>query len=367
MSNAFSSFLLALLILVSCNNAPIENNTDTESFTLEATLTNIPDSTLFYLKDPTSTMLDSAYVVNGKLALSSQLKTTAPQKLTLYTIEPEFIYTLLLVGNDQVTFKADKSDFPWNIDLSGSVHQDEAEKFNQIEFQRQRLSAALRSNYEQDEALLSEQLKRLSDSLDHEIIQLLKANFNSYAALNRFKYYKDAFSTKELSALYAQLDDALKETVFAKAVKLQSEFPKPEVGDPYYDYRATNQYGNTVALSDTKDKYLLLHFSSLACYGSQLSLPELKALHNKYPDALDIVSISADLDQELWKNHVKRDSITWNYLWDGKGDYSDACIKYWEKGTPNYVLIAPDRTILERWWGYREGLLKETVGKHLNT
>ena len=360
------SILFFTLIFNGCINKVSNKENNKGEFTLNATLTNIPDSTLFYLKDKAGITLDSTFVINGKIFLKSNLNSKSPEELMLLTMSPEFIYTLLLVRNEQVSFKADKSDFPWGIDMIGSKYQDNAEKFNKIEYQRQLLGKDLKSIYGSDDKVLSKKLKTLSDSLDTETVKLIKENFNSYAALSRFKYHKSSFSTEELSILYKKLDNELKETTIGKAVKLQSEFPKPEVGDRYYDYSAMNKNGETFSLSNVKNKYMLLHFSSLACYHSKLSLTELKELQSSYIDDLEIISISTDIDKESWENHVTRDSITWNYLWDGKGNYSDAYVKYWEVGTPNYVLISPEKIILERWFGYRDGIIKENVEKYLN-
>nr|WP_321236209.1 DUF4369 domain-containing protein [uncultured Psychroserpens sp.] len=357
--------LILLLILTSCKNE-INPKNKKKQFTLEATLLNIPDSTLFYLKPLSNITVDSAYVVNGHLSMKGQLKSKQPELLTLLATAPEFIYTQLIVENENVTFTADKKDFPWNIDMSGSIHQDEAEKFYQIRYQRQRLKNELTLIHNSDKKVLTKQLTELSDSLDNITMSLLKREFNSYAALDIFKNYKTKFSNKELTSLYEKLDPELRETESGKAVKLQSKFSKPKVGDKYYDYKAINQKGDTVVLSGITDKYILLHFSSLSCYGSQLSLPDLKKIYKNSTNDLDIVSISTDVDKERWQDHVIRDSIPWHYLWDGKGNYNDAYVKYWEIGTPNYVLISPDRIILERWYGYADGLIEEKLVKHIN-
>jgi peroxiredoxin len=338
-----------------------------EIFSLEANLTNIPDSTLFKIQDMSNVMIDSAYVIDGKLSLKGVLNNQHPEKLFLSAMiqeSQEFIYTMLLVGNETINFKADKKDFPWNINATGSIHQDEAEKFNHINFQKQEIIKELRQKFSSDEVLLAQKISTVSDSLDNATIDLIKANFNNYAALNSFKYHKTKFSNEELSKLYDDLDQELKETDAGKAVKLQSEYPLPKVGGEYYDYSAINQFGDSLALSQVEEKYILLHFSSSACYGSQLSLPELKGIHQEHESDLEIISISTDISKEQWQNTVKTDSIPWNYLWDGKGDFSEAVIKYWEVGTPNYVLISPEKVILDKWYGYRTGIFDEKLGKY---
>jgi peroxiredoxin len=357
--NLFLTFLLSL-ILASCKN-------EKKLFTLKANLTNIADSTFFYLRgSDTNTILDSAYVVNGSLSLKGQLNQNRPERVTIYSENPEFIYIVLLVENEHVTFNADKKDFPWNINVSGSIHQDEAEKFNKITYQKQYLKKELKQVYGSDKKLLSKKLTQLIDSLDNITIELIKENVNSYAALESFRNNKLKFSNEELVRLYNMLDPKLKETLFGKAVKVQSEYYKPKVGDNYYDYSAMNKNGESLALSDIKDKYILLHFSSIGCPYNKASMPELKELYNTYNDRLEIVSISSDSNKEQWQNHIKRDSITWPYLWNGKGDYDDAHVKYWIKGTPNYVLISPDKIILERWFGYRNGLIGEKLNSYFD-
>lgn len=353
------------VVLLSLCKDSLDNN----SFSLQANLTNVTEGTLFMLKSwDSNTKIDSAYLTNGSLYLQGQLNQHYPEKLFLYATDAksqEFIYTNIISGNEQLTLSADKKDFPWNIDISGSIHQDQAEIFNQIEYQRQSISKALKETYEFDPSMLTDKLEMASDSLDEVMVELIKQNFNSYAALNSFKYYKNMFSNEDLISLYATLDSDLKKTKSGKAIKLQSEYSFPDVGDHYYDYEALNQHGETISLSGIKAKYILLHFSSAACYYSQQSLPELKLLHKAHQHDLEIISISEDESKEDWLQTISRDSIPWSYLWDGQGSFGEAVIKYWQVGTPNYVLISPEKVILERWFGYGEGIIEEKIKKHL--
>lgn len=355
--------LILIIVLTSCIQ---EKKTEEKRFTLEANLTNIPDSTLFRLNTLSNKTLDSAYVVNGHLSMKGQLMSQHPEKLILLSTVPEFIYTQLLVENENIIFTADKKDFPWNIDTSGSIHQDEAERFNQIEYQKQKLTRELNLKSNLNKEVASKKAKKITDSLDLVIAELIKKNVNSYAALSRFKYYKTDFSNEELKILYSKLDSKLQETPAAKAIKLQSEFSNPKVGDTYYDYKAITQNGETLSLSEIKNKHILLDFSSFNCYGSQLALPELKKLYKTFGDQLEIVSISTDIDKSQWQNHVKRDSILWPYIWDGKGDYNEGYVMYWANGTPYYILISPDKIILEKWWGYGKGIFNEKVANYLD-
>lgn len=349
-----SYFLLILCIAV------ISCKTKKNHFTINANLENISNGTLFYLESwDTRKIIDSAYVYNGSLSLEGKL--THPENLFLYatdSLSKEFIYTNLLIGYENIHFNATKQDFPWNIDASGSVSQDLAEKFNQLEYQKQNITKHLKEVFDnKNKELLAEQLNQVSDSMHKGKIKLIKENF---------KYYKTHFSTEELTNLYQKLSSELKQSKYGKAIKIQIEYPAPNVGDVYYDYSALNQNGNTVSLSQIKDKYILLHFSSAACYPSQKSLPEQKHLYKNFKEKLEIVKISQDSDKEVWKKSIEKDSIPWTNLWDRKGAFSNAVLKYGTIGTPNYILISPDKIILEKWFGYEDGIIKDKIEKYLN-
>ena len=179
-------FSLLVAVIFACNPGP-------EGFTVNVHVTGISDGTIFYLKKwRDNVIIDSSYTSNGSFTFKGRISN--PESFLLHAtdaITKQFIYTNLLIGNESVTINADKKDFPWNIDAIGSESQDVAEKFNHIEYQRQELSKQPGSN-----------TKNISDSLHNLKVKMIKENFNSYAALVNFKYYKDHFPTGELSDLY---------------------------------------------------------------------------------------------------------------------------------------------------------------------
>jgi len=368
MKTNFIVILTLSLVVNSCNKSKKTTfSAKKESFILEASLTNIPDSTLFFLKNASKNItIDSAYVINSELSLKGQLyQNDIPENLTLLSTSPEFIYTKLFVKNgEHIRFSADKKDFPWNIDVSGSIYRDQEEKFHQIKYQEQERVKKLNSKYGLEKEILVKRIAEVKDSISNIRLALIKKEINSYSGLKNFNYDKDKFSEEELKTMYSQLNASLKETPTGKSIKLLSQYPKLEIGDTYYDYSALNSNGNTMTLSQIKNKYILLHFSSIACPYNKASIPKLKEMYANNRDKLEIISISIDRNKEDWQNHIKRDSIPWPYLWDGKGNFNDANIKYRKDGTPNYVLLSPEKKILESWFGYGQGIFKDKFGDY---
>lgn len=348
-------------------------NTEPAGFTINARVADVSDGTIFYLMNwDDNTVIDSSDVRNGTFYLKGHLSGT--KNLLLHatdSLTKEFIYTNLIIGNENVTIAADKSDFPWNINVSGSQSQDIAEKFNRIEYQKQQRTKYIRESFDGplagtgEEERAKNRIKQVSDSLDETKIELIKTHFNSYAALINFKHYKNHFSSADLTGLYETLSPELKRTAYARAIKTQIEYPPRQIGEAYYDYKSVNQTGDTVSLSQINNKYILLHFSSAGCYYSQQSLTELRDIYKRYKDKLEIVKISEDISKDVWKQSIERDSIDWTNLWDGNGEYNDAVIKYGTIGTPNYILISPAKIILDKWFGYSPGTIREKLEEHL--
>ncbi|MEM6723406.1 MAG: TlpA disulfide reductase family protein [Bacteroidota bacterium] len=340
-----------------------------DQFSIDARLENIADSSEFFLKAlADDIMIDTAMVMNGQLHFEGVLD--GPQAFMLYSIEKgtsSFLYTFLFLGNEAVQFQADKADFPWNIDVNGSPHHDVAEHFHQLEYEEDELIELTRASYsEASKEDLNATIDAMIDSLDRLKRAAVKAHFNSYAGLFYYKYHKDNFSRKELPELYEKLSPGLRQTIEAQALKTQINFPPPAIGDDYYDYAAIDQNGDTTALSSIQDKYILIHISSDACRYSMASIPELKALYVSEQEQLEIVEISTDTNKEQWQASIEKDSINWTNLFDPRGDFNDAVTKYGTIGTPNYILISPEKKVVEQWFGYGgDGDITEKLEKYL--
>lgn len=76
---------------------------------------------------------------------------------------------------------------------------------------------------------------------------------------------------------------------------------------------------------------------------------------------IPLLDFNTDTKKEVWLSSLKRDSVSWNSLWDGKGSYSETYIKYGINGVPTFYLFAPDGKVIDKWIGYGEGSLENKV------
>jgi len=343
-----------------------------KGFIISGNVNGFADSSMIYLKSwSTGDLLDSAWIKNHQFTLKGKIN-SAPDNLLLYTSENgKFTYTNLLIGNEEVNLSGNIKDFPWNVNVTGSPSHNVLVKIHQINYQKELKKAeldiyldALPDSIQQvEKEMVQKKKKAFEDAANNQKIAFIKNNFNSYAALVHFKYHKNSFNQDTLLALYNQLPEELKQTKYGKAINMQLNYPAPEIGDDFYDFSAFDIQGNEHTLSEITNKYVLLHFSHAACFPSIRSLVELKKIYEKHQDSISIVKFSLDLKKEDWIRSVERDSIPWLNLWDGKGDYSPAVVKYGTIGTPHYFLISPGRKVVSKWFGYEKGMIEDEIRK----
>lgn len=104
--------------------------------------------------------------------------------------------------------------------------------------------------------------------------------------------------------------------------------------------------GGVVELGDFAGKYVVLDFWATWCPPCRASVGELQELTQKYPrEKLILISISADRDEEEWKNFIARKNMEWMHYRDANGMVLRA---FRVHALPTYILIDPEGIIRQR-------------------
>lgn len=172
-------------------------------------------------------------------------------------------------------------------------------------------------------------------------------------------------SMNAVMTLYNRLPDKWKNT--DDGAEIGTIVYPPEAvheGEPMADGDLFDLRGNVHHLADFKGKYVLLDFWSVGCGPCLQSIPEMKEIAEAYKDTLVVVSLSLDR-KDIWQQESAKHGITWHNLNDLQGN-SGISARYGVSTIPHYVLISPSGMMLGKTIGYREGKLKEFVGKYLD-
>lgn len=126
----------------------------------------------------------------------------------------------------------------------------------------------------------------------------------------------------------------------------------PDIIMPTYD-------GKNMGLADISSDYTLLVFWSTSCSHCTEMLPALKQVYEKKKsNSLEVLAISFDTDQKIWQSFLKQGNYSWLNYSDLKGWNSDIAKAYNIQGTPTYLLLNKDKTVI-----YKPATLEEIVVK----
>lgn len=170
------------------------------------------------------------------------------------------------------------------------------------------------------------------------------------------------YSHKELVyPLYARLSEADRKSTVGREITTYIKMVEPvKVGDHMVDGTLYDTEGNTHHLSEFEGKYILLDFWNLGCQPCMEALPEMEEVSRMYKGKLELVSICGAA-KNRWKKFVAEKKLT-GHQWNELREVNDGLAAvYGVKGVPHYVLISPERKVIDSWMGYRKHILKEKM------
>jgi thiol-disulfide isomerase/thioredoxin len=364
--NPFLS-LIFIILAFSCQTE--------KGYVITVNITGLPDSTLFYLQDPsTQENLDTATLILGKMEFRGRFAETPVEVFLMSAGNDPFIYTYMLIGNEDVKIEGDMKDFPFKVQITGSKTQDDRNILT-----RQTADLDVKRNamvehfftlpemeQEKQGKQFGTQLDRI-DSITHALkVGFVQKHYNTFAGLLTLWELKKSLPKDTVQAILSKLPPDLKNHKYATGIEAYMKNDVLQIGDLYRDFEAENPEGKPVKLSEILDRNVLLDFTSAGCGPCILAAEELRQIDSTCSDSLRIVSFNVDSKKDSWLSSLKRDHITWTSMWDGKGVFSDTYIVYGVSGYPTFVLINSNGKIINWFVGYGKGSLFEKLNRYRN-
>lgn len=191
------------------------------------------------------------------------------------------------------------------------------------------------------------------------IMNFVRENPTSYVTAMKLLEHYIWFDENEIERIYEQFPVSLKATSYGRVIKRKLDAGRPyRIGMQAADFKKKEMNGKWVSLSEWKGKYVLLDFWGSWCGPCRASHPHLKELYQRYGNRMVFVNIAQenvkDLGeaQELWKNAVREDGLTWTQVLNNEGrEECDLLNLFHITSFPTKILIDPDGKIAGRYVG----------------
>jgi len=120
------------------------------------------------------------------------------------------------------------------------------------------------------------------------------------------------------------------------------------IGTTAPDITLPTPQGDTISLSQTRGKYVLVDFWAAWCRPCRVENPNLVKAFDKYHDkGFTIFSVSLDRNRQSWIKAIEEDGLgKWYHVSDLRGWQSQAAKKYGVKGIPSNFLLDPNGKII---------------------
>ncbi len=283
-----------------------------------------------------------------------------------YHAFPSMVHKLYLTPRAKVDIDAvDNYSYTWPVN-SNVPEQAEYELFvnNSRDLYRERQKA----NIEYYKTSNVEALQAM-DSIDRLIelrnLELLKTRPVGRVWLEKAKGLvvmsdRLKIDTEDLKSLYANLDDSIKRTPIGREIygHLYSGSPIG-IGDKFPDTEFYDLDGNLHKFTEFQGKWCLVDIWNSGCSPCIRAIPELKALKEKYPEKLELISLSID-SENIWRQASQQLHLTGNNWNEGKRDYG-IFKRLGTNAYPTFFVVSPDGIIKDIWIGYGTGELKQKV------
>ena len=321
----FPLFITAILSLTGCSNNIAK---------IEGTFSdNTNDEKRVYLqsidiKDAQKVnVLDSATVKNGKFELKAEVTDwPAMGFVSVGKMEelmsgvhenPVMASFVIEPGTTKIAFE--KSTYT----LAGTPKNEEMNKvvsvMNKANKMQQEVMAVGGSvsavPHDENGQDIMTRMQNLSKEMQNETYAFLKSNMNNKAGEFMFMTSGNSLSGEQLKELLALADSSfIKMPEIAELIQaLNNEVSSMD------EITLVDISGKEVKLSDYigKGKYVLVDFWATWCGPCMQEVPNLKKVYEQYKNkGFEIVGISLDHEQNVWKKVIGEKGMSWTHLYD---------------------------------------------------
>jgi len=349
-------FAIALAsILVACDSS---KNNNTSTFTINAEITGVEESTPIYLqkfKDGKLESVDSAKLSASKVSFTGSLE--SPEMIYLQVGKTRKMVNLF--GENSTIFVKVNIDSLDKAEVNGSKSHDDLMAFrkylepvNEKAIELNKAYDLASKNFETEKMeMLGQDYQNLRIEHFTLIEEFVASKPDSYFTPYVIReYLADKMHYLELDSMLVKLDSSIHDSkdyqILSQRVKTNKSI---EVGMPAVDFALNDTTGNPISISSFQGKILLIDFWASWCGPCRHENPRVVKLYNDFREkGFEIIGVSFDEKRSAWIDAIHQDQLAWPHVSDLKGWSSAAGKLYAVTSIPATILLDRDGIIVAK-------------------
>lgn len=185
--------------------------------------------------------------------------------------------------------------------------------------------------------------------LTNSVRNYMDSTRNDIASTYFFERYLMSNNTlDEVLAYYDNLTDRVKKSAPGLILKQKIEdMQQVNIGGMAPNFELTTPEGKKLSLNELRGHIVLLDFWASWCGPCLAEVPNLKVIYEKYHSkGLEILSVSLDEKEAVWKSAIERKALTWHHVSSLKGWKCPVAKRFKVIGIPRMYIIDPQGKII---------------------
>lgn len=334
-----------------------------EGFKIEGRTEGLPDGPIYLTQNndnggmdtlAASTMQGGAFLLEGKMLRS------------------DVAYVMTADRRGVIPIMLDNADFQIIANAAGvqvrggGAHQALYNQFNAINdravLEQQKAQAEVKAALEQQNTMKAQAIQKdfgkVMEQAQAEELELFKANNDNYVAAYMVASNMMQMPEQMLQERYNLLGDNARATSSGRAIADQLDrYAALREGAVPPNFEILDIEGDTLNMHELKRKVKILDFWASWCAPCRQEIPNLIKIYKQYQTrGLEIISISIDDKEDLWRKAVAEEGMTWKNAWDASKVVAQA---YCLKSIPAIFILDENNRIVAK--GLRGSELKKKV------
>lgn len=332
-----------------------------DGYSINATISNVEDgktASIFKMENRSRVILETDTIKNGKIEFSGKIDTPDSYYMTIDGVKGSLPFILENTTMAITIYKDSLSKSIITGSIENDLNKDYLQHSNKLRAAGKELQLKYKDAQTNNDSNTLVSVRRSYDSL-RKIGKEYDINFvenNSNRVIGAITLQRlvssRSLTSEEAEKYYNTLNDTIKASTAAKAIKAQVQSQKTTaIGSVAPNFTGKTTDGKDLSLNDIKSKVTIIDFWASWCGPCRKENPNVVKLYNKYhKKGLEIIGVSLDKQgqKQRWVDAIKKDKLAWPQISNLKGWNEPVAKLYNVRSIPRTFILDENGKIIAK-------------------